>query len=129
MPQRINLEAMMNSETVSKESYDFVLVLDGVSTLDDAIMNALWEVGCQDATPCLRSGRLYLAFSLDAASLQSAILSAMEDVKRAQIGATILSIDECNLVSQAEIARRVNRTGEQAGGNVAQVAFLRRSVT
>jgi len=37
-------------------------------------------------------------------------LSAIRDVRKAGIGAVVLRVDECDLVTQAEIARRIKRT-------------------
>ena len=86
--------------------HEFVLVLDGVEELGRRVMDALYEAGCDDATPSVRFGRVYLTFAREAASLKEAILSAIRDVKRAEIGAEALSVDRCNLVSQADISRR-----------------------
>ncbi len=41
---------------------------------------------------------------------QSAVLSAIHNVRTADIGAQVLRVDECNLVSQADIARRIGRS-------------------
>ena len=95
--------------------HDFVLVLDGVKEIGPRVMDALFEAGCDDATPSLRFGRVYLTFTREAPSLREAILSAIRDVKRANIGASVLYIDDCNLVSQADIARRIGRTRQMIG--------------
>ena len=90
--------------------HTFVVVLDGVEELGQTVMDALYEAGCGDATPSVRHGRVYLTFEREAASLKEAILSAIRDIKRADIGAEALAVDSCNLVSQADIARRIERT-------------------
>lgn len=95
--------------------HEFVLVLSGVNVLDERVMNALFEAGCDDATPSLRFGTLYLAFNREAVSLREAILSAIRDVMNAGIGAGVKYVDDCNLVSQADIARRIGRTRQQVG--------------
>jgi hypothetical protein len=95
--------------------HEFVLVLAGVSELGDRIMNALFEAGCDDATPSIRHGRVYLTFEREAVSLGEAILSAIRDVMKAGIGASVLYVDDCNLVSQSDIARRIGRTRQQVG--------------
>jgi hypothetical protein len=70
----------------------------------------LFEAGCDDATLSVRCGGVYLTFSRTAAALKDAILSAIRDVTRAKIGAKVLRVDLCDLVAQAEIARRIGRS-------------------
>jgi hypothetical protein len=95
--------------------HEFVLVLSGVTEVDDRIADALFEAGCDDATPSVRFGRVYLSFDREARSLREAILSAIRDVLNAGIGAGVRYVDDCNLVSQAEIARRINRSRQLVG--------------
>jgi hypothetical protein len=90
--------------------YDFALVVGGVNELTDLVSNALFESGCDDATFSIQHGVLYAEFSRRATSLEDAILSAIRDVRNAGIGAEILQVDQCDLVTQAEIARRTGRT-------------------
>jgi len=89
--------------------HDFVLVLTGITELTNAAEDALFEAGCNDATISIRSGRVFLTFSRAAASLREAIVSAIQDVRKARIGAEVLRVDDCNLVTQAEIARKIGR--------------------
>jgi hypothetical protein len=95
---------------VSKTEYDFVLVLTSIAELTSEIENALFEAGCDDATVSVRSGRIYLTFSRRATSLKDAILSAIQNVRDARMGAEVLRVDSCSLVSQADIARRIGRS-------------------
>jgi hypothetical protein len=90
--------------------YDFTLVLAGIDSVSDVEVNALFVAGCDDATVSVRSGRVYMTFSRTSPSLKDAILSAIADVSSASIGAEVLRIDSCNLVTQAEIARRSGRS-------------------
>jgi len=95
--------------------HEFVLVLAGVAELSSRVVDALFDAGCDDATVSLRLGRVYLSFTREAPSLRDAVLSAIRDVGRAQIGASVLCVDGGDLVSQAEIARRIGRTRQQVG--------------
>ena len=107
--------------------FDFTLVLSGVDDLTEAVEDALFEAGCDDATLAVRHGRIYMTFSRLAPSLDEAILSAICDVRRAKgIKADVLRVDDCSLVTQSEIARRSNRsrqliqmyiTGERGPGD------------
>ncbi|MGC1274412.1 MAG: helix-turn-helix transcriptional regulator [Planctomycetaceae bacterium] len=90
--------------------YDFTLALTGVTELTPHVVDRLYEAGLDDATLALRYGRAYATFSREAASMKEAVLSAIADVRDAGVGANVLRVDECNLVTQAEIARRSGRS-------------------
>jgi len=100
----------MTTENDCVGNHEFVLVLSGVPVLDERVMNALFEAGCDDATPSLRFGVVSLTFDREAVSRKEAILSAIRDVIRAGIGARVKSVDDCHLVTQADIARRIDRS-------------------
>ena len=55
-------------------------------------------------------GRIYLTFTRQAPTLREAILNAIADIDRANICAQVLRVDDCNLVTQADIARKIGRT-------------------
>ena len=105
---------MKDNSNCTRE-YEFVLVLSGVKDISSPVMNALFEAGCDDATPSLRFGRVYLTFARVAPSLKEAVFSAIRDIKKANIGASVVSVDDCNLVSQSDIARRIKRSRQQVG--------------
>ncbi len=90
--------------------HDFALIVDGVPELTQQVEDVLFEAGCDDATLSMQYGLLYLEFSRSAKSLEVAIISAVNDVVGAGIGAHVLRVDECNLVTASEIARRIKRT-------------------
>ncbi len=103
----------MDQEIACECEHDFVLVLTGVSELTTDTEDALFEAGCDDATISLRYGRIYLTFSRLAGSTKDAILAAIRSVRQANIGADVLRVDICNLVTQADIARRIKRSRQQ----------------
>jgi hypothetical protein len=90
--------------------HEFVLVLTDVPELTDSMLDALFEAGCDDSTPSVQSSRVYLRFTRMAPSLKDAILSAIRDVRTANIGADVLRVDYCNLVTQSEIAQKIGRS-------------------
>jgi hypothetical protein len=90
--------------------YDFVLILGDVPELTTEVEDALYEAGCSDATIGMQAGRLSLDFTRRAPSKKDAILSAIKDVRSAKIGARVIRVDDCDLVTQAEIGRRIERT-------------------
>jgi hypothetical protein len=87
--------------------YDFTLILSGIIDFTDEQVDSLIEAGCDDATVAQRSGRVYMTFSRNASSMIDAITSAIENIRKANIGAGVLRVDTCNLVTQSEIARRL----------------------
>jgi transcriptional regulator with XRE-family HTH domain len=90
--------------------FDFTLLLDGISQVSTEVEDSLFAAGCDDATISVRSGRVYLTFSRAAASMKDAIISAIRNVRESGVGATVLRVDQCTLVTQAEIARRIGRS-------------------
>ncbi len=96
--------------------YDFTLILsDDIRDFTDDQANALYEAGCDDATIARRRGRVYVTFSREAECCSAAIISAINDVRRANICTDVLRVDRYDLVTQAEIARRINRTRQAVG--------------
>ncbi|MCH7799622.1 MAG: hypothetical protein IID28_14440 [Planctomycetes bacterium] len=96
---------------ICNTEYDFTLLLDeGISDVNQSVEDALFEAGCDDATISVRFGRVFLNFSRSAQSFRHAIISAICNVRDAKIGASVFRVDACDLVTQAEIARRMDRT-------------------
>ncbi len=92
------------------KEHDFTLVLSGITELTPEVQDALFEAGCDDATLSMCCGRPFLTFTRAAPALKDAIFSAIRDVKKANVGAEVLRIDVCNLVTQSEIAHKIGRT-------------------
>jgi hypothetical protein len=90
--------------------HEFTLILTGIEELTPEIVNALYESGCDDGLIGRQFGQGHITFSREAPTLQVAILSAIRDVRRAGVG--VLRVDECNLVTPSEIARKIKRTRE-----------------
>ncbi|MCY2966954.1 MAG: hypothetical protein NT069_25530 [Planctomycetota bacterium] len=101
---------MEKPDNQNSREHDFTLVLNGISELNSEIESALYEAGCDDATLSVRFGVAFLTFSRCATSLKDAILSAIRDIRRARIGADVVRVDICDLVTQSDIARRVGRS-------------------
>lgn len=100
----------MNGTQACEREYDFALILTGVQELTSEVENSLFEAGCDDATLSVQYGFVYMQFSRTASSLQDAILGAIRDVRKAAVGADVWRVDESNLVTPAEIARRLGRS-------------------
>ena len=102
----------MRSMSIERE-HDFALVIDGVPELTRKVEDALFQAGCDDATFAIQYGRLYGEFSRRAKSLEEAILGAIRDVRKAKIGAKVLRVDESDMVTSSEVARRIGRSRQQ----------------
>ena len=100
----------MSDKPMCEREYDFSLILSGVTELTEDKAEALFAAGCDDATPSVIYGRVWLEFSRVATSYKNAVLSAIRDVRRANIGADVERNDECNLVTLSEIARKSGKT-------------------
>ena len=101
---------MMRDSNNCEREHDFALVIGGVDELNQKVEDALFEAGCDDATFSIKYGLLYAEFSRNSKSLKDAILSAIHDVRKANINADVIRVDECNLVTQSDIARRIGRS-------------------
>ena len=97
-------------KAVQYAEHDFARIVGSVSELTQHVEDALFNAGCDDATLSIQYGLLYMEFSRSAPSLEDAIIGAINDVRNARIGAEVLRVDECDLVTPSEIARRIGRT-------------------
>ena len=98
------------NQKICECEHDFTLVLTGISELTREVVDALYEAGCDDATIASRAGRIVATFSRTAPSLKDAILSAIQCIRKAHVGADVLRVDYCNLVTQADIGRKIGRS-------------------
>ena len=89
----------------------FTLIVDGPDLQDDALIDALFEAGCDDAAIGRVDGIQYVDIDREAASLDRAILSAVADLERIE-GVEVVRIADAGLVSMADIATRIGRTRE-----------------
>jgi hypothetical protein len=113
-------------KNVCRREYDFALILSRVSDLTSEVEDALFSAGCDDATFSIQYGYLYAEFSREAASMKDALLSAIRDVQKSKLGLEAVRVDECALVTPAEIGRKTGRsrqmihqyiTGQRGPGN------------
>ena len=94
--------------TPDLKEHDFTLVIDRPITDDE--IDALYDAGCDDATPEVERNRTLLHFTRDAPALANAIASAVLAVERAGLVST--GVDSNDLVQRQEIAARTGRTPE-----------------
>lgn len=77
-------------KTCQNCEYEFSLVLTGITQDSPSVDDSLFNAGCDDATLAFRSGRPILTFYRSGSSLKEAIVSAINDVRRAGIVADVL---------------------------------------
>ena len=73
--------------------YDFTLILAESLELTDGIAEALFAAGCDDGTPGTCNGVFSIDFHREAASLEDAIRSAIENVRTAGYEVTRVEIE------------------------------------
>jgi hypothetical protein len=106
------LKRRLSASKPCQREYEFALILDGISELTDKQMNALFNAGCDDVTFSVRYGRVFADFCRKADSYTDAVLGAIRDVRLANVGAEVLRVNTCDLVTPADIARRIDRSRE-----------------
>jgi hypothetical protein len=96
--------------------WTFRLILAGLELTDEQL-NALFEAGCDDATFSLeRDGSVLGLFDRDAETQEDAVLSALENVEGAGVGARVLRVaQDDDWLTASEIAERVGRSRQSVG--------------
>ena len=92
-------------------THHFTLIVDGPDVQSGAVVDALYEAGCDDALIGRTDGIQYAEFDREAAGLVEAVLSAVADIERVD-GVRVVRIADAGLVSMADIAARTGRTRE-----------------
>lgn len=90
--------------------FQFTLVLKGLHEPSDDLENRLFDSGGDDALLYFREQTAYLDFEREEESFEAAILNAVLDVESG--GISVSSVEPGDLVTAAEIARRLGRSKE-----------------
>ena len=75
------------------KTYEFDLILNGVSEITDEQADLLFANGCDDGTPVSRGGVAWIHFDRSAASLEVAIQTAVTQVRSAGVGVLKVELD------------------------------------
>ncbi|MFH0914869.1 MAG: hypothetical protein V1912_00270 [bacterium] len=95
------------------ETFDFTLILElEDDELTEETFEALCVAGADDATIGQSAGVFFAAFSREADDLLEAVVSAIQTIESAGVGATVVRVEPDDLVTIADIARRTGRTTE-----------------
>jgi hypothetical protein len=97
---------------MAKQEYEFTLILSGIAELTREVLDAFYEVGCDDALIGMRDGIAYAEFCREADSFCDAALSAIRDVESSGAGVRMEHIEPDEFVTMSEIARRLDITRE-----------------
>jgi hypothetical protein len=81
---------------VATRVYDFTFTISGVDELTVEVADALYEAGCDDASPHSEGPTVYLDFHREAESLGDAIGSAVKNVERAGYAVARVDLDKAN---------------------------------
>lgn len=95
------------------ETFDFTLILElEGDQLTEEMFEAFYEAGAADALIGQCTGISYADFSREAEDILEAVISAIHAIERAGVGARVVRIEPDDLVTIADIARRMGRTNE-----------------
>ena len=86
------------------KAHQFTIVASGIDPTADDFESRLFEAGCDDATVAFQKGMLVLDFERKGRSFAHALVSAIQDARRA--GAKVERVEPDPLVSMSEIANR-----------------------
>lgn len=78
-----------------RQTYEFELLFRFTSDIEEFIepmASAMYESGCADALIGISCGQPYIAFSREAPSFRVALLSAIADVERADVGIELIGV-------------------------------------
>ena len=92
------------------KTYEFTLVLKNIDENTPDLEDSLYEAGCDDALIHFRNGAVYLDFEREASSIEEAVISAIKNVKSSTVDAEVASVAPENLVTESEIAKRLNKS-------------------
>lgn len=92
------------------DEHEFTLIIDG-DLEDAAIVDALFEAGCDDATLGTIDGVGYAEFTRESSSFGEAVRTAIEQVEAIE-GLRVVRVEPDDLVTMSEIARRLGRSRE-----------------
>ncbi len=75
------------------KTYEFDILLKGVTEVTDDLADALFAHGCDDGTPTSSNGLAWIHFDREAPSLEAAIHSAVTQVRSAGFTVSKVELD------------------------------------
>lgn len=77
--------------------------------MNSEIADKLYEAGCDDALVGCSNGVMIASFDREGDSFEEAVLSAMNDVRGADVGVTGFRLDCRDIVTLANVGRRIGK--------------------
>jgi transcriptional regulator with XRE-family HTH domain len=90
------------------KTFDFSIIASGLDPEAEDFADRFFDAGCDDATISFQKGHIIVDFAREADSIDAAICSAVECVKKA--GAKVDRVEPDPLVSLSDIAARTGLT-------------------
>lgn len=97
---------------MTMKSFNFTLIFEGLDELNEEVVNALYDAGCDDALFGERHATPFGEFDREAADFSSAVLSAIRAVENAVPTLRVVRVEPDDLVTLTVIAGRTQRTRE-----------------
>jgi hypothetical protein len=82
------------------KTYEFDILLKDVEVVTDDQADALFAAGCEDGTPVTCDGTSWVHFDREAASLEDAIRTAVEQVRAAGFDVSRIELDAGSAIFQ-----------------------------
>lgn len=114
-PQQTRAKRKVSATPETLKEYEFVLILEGITFGNfDEVSEALFEAGCDDATPGISNGIPMLVFDRSASSFKAAVTSALRDLRAAsklcKIPLKVVRLDANSLATLTQIANRSGKS-------------------
>src|SRR5438045_5654463 len=93
MVERIEVALLRALRGRILKTYEFDVVMKGVSEITDDQAEALFAAGCDDGTPASCNGLAWIHFDREAASLEAAIRSAVAQVQTSGLRVAKVEVD------------------------------------
>lgn len=97
----------------TSSTYAFTLILDGISELTPAVMDAVYEAGFDDALFGISVGVPFLDVEREASSAREAVIGAIAQVNRVGHGLRVLRVEPENFALDAELQRFIDTLAAQ----------------
>lgn len=80
------------------KTFEFTIVLEGVSEVTEAVANSLFVAGCDDGTFVSHDGQAMVQFDREAESLEAAVESAIAQVESAGLSVARVESEEFSTI-------------------------------
>ena len=85
------------------QTYHFTLIVEGPDMQDEAVIDALFEHGCDDGMVGRSDDVQFIVFDREAAGLVEAVRSAIDDIERIP-ELKVVRIADTDLISNCDVA-------------------------